>query len=60
MNERLRWGLIAFLVVVWSVNVTLPIFINDLKTPPEAHVAFMTVIGVLAAQKSSSGGSGSP
>jgi uncharacterized membrane protein AbrB (regulator of aidB expression) len=60
MTERWKGWLIGILVVVWSINVTLPIFVKDLKTPPEAHVAFMTVIGVLAAQKSSSGGSGPP
>lgn len=56
MTERVKWALIGVLVVAWATNLFIPLFVRDYKTPPESHVAFMTVIGILAAQKTSNGG----
>ena len=60
VSDRVKWGLIAVLVVAWAIHMMIPFFVHDYKAPPEAHVAFMTVIGILAAQKSNSGGDSSP
>lgn len=56
VNEGFKWILISFLVVVWSVNILAPIFVHSYKPPPEVHVAFMSVIGIIAAQKTGNGG----
>lgn len=49
MSSRLRGFLIALVACVWAVNVTAPLFIRDYKPPPEMHVAFMAVLGLLTA-----------
>lgn len=51
MNDRLRGILITFLVVVWAANLTLSGLMTGFKPPPEVHVAFMTVIGILYTSK---------
>lgn len=60
LTERRKWGLISLLVIAWAVNLCIPLFVHDYKTPPESHVAFMTVIGILAAQKATDGGDSPP
>ena len=57
MDERVKWGLIALMIAAWVVSMLAPIFVSSYKPPPEIHVAFMSVIGILAAQKTSGGDS---
>lgn len=56
VSDRMKWGLIAVLVLGWTINMVVPLIVHDYKSPPEVHAAFMSVVAVLAAHKTKNGG----
>lgn len=56
VNERLKWLLIAILVLAWAIHLMIPLVVHSYKSSPEVHLAVMTVVGVIAAQKTKDGG----
>ena|SRR5688500_1333256 len=55
LSDRWKWALISVLVIAWAINLIIPIIVKEYKSPPEVHVAVMSIIGILAAQKTKSG-----
>lgn len=49
ISSWLRNLLIGVVTCVWAVNITAPLFVRDYKPPPEMHVAFMAILGLLTA-----------
>lgn len=56
VSERLKWLLIAILVLAWAIHLIIPLVVHSYKSSPEVHLAVMTVVGVIAAQKTKDGG----
>lgn len=57
MSDRLRSVVILIVVVVWALNVTVPIFVKDYKAIPELNAAFMGMVGlIIAGRKGGDGG----
>lgn len=46
MSQRLKDIIISLVAVVWSINVTAPMFIKDFKSSAEVNAAFMAIVGV--------------
>lgn len=51
MSDRLRSVVILIVVVVWALNITVPIFVKDYKAIPELNAAFMGMVGLIIAGK---------
>ncbi len=51
MGNRLRGAVIGIVTLVWAMNFTAPIFVNEYKPSPELNVAFMAIIGLLTASQ---------
>lgn len=49
MSDKLRSVVILIVVIVWALNVTVPIFVKDYESIPELNAAFMGMIGLIIA-----------
>jgi hypothetical protein len=55
-TETVRWSLITLLIIVWLVNISVPIFNQQYKSQPEIHATMMAIIGALLAWRPKNGG----
>lgn len=58
INNRLRSVLLAFIVVIWGVNMVVPIFSRTYQPPAELNGVFSIVAGGLVASFAQKRGGG--
>lgn len=58
MSERLLNIVILIIVVVWALNITVPIFVKDYEPIPELNSAFLVLVGLVISGKGN--GQGDP